>query len=475
MKLSAALFLTITIILYTGTAFSQVKGIQQDRNAQQELACDILRELVDINTTLNAGSTVAAVAMANRLRNAGFPESDISLVGPEPQHMNLVVRLKGKGIQPPVMFIGHLDVVEALRQDWSFDPFKFREIAGYFYGRGTTDMKNEDADLIANLIRLHQEKFLPERDIIVALTEDEEGGTANGIQWLLANRPELINAEYCINPDGGGGDIKNGRPILMTIQTSEKVYADFTLVTHNKGGHSSLPVKDNAINTMAEALIRLSGYNFPLALNETSRMFFKRNARIETGQVKADMIAVSALPVDTAAANRLAKSSPQYNSQMRTTCVATMISGGHANNALPQTVTANVNCRLLPDDNIEHVTSTLKNIINDPQIELQCTYAGKPGPMSPLRKDVLEAVDNITTSMWKGVIVTPVMGTGATDGKYLRSAGIPVYGISGMFGDVDDVRAHGRDERIGVTEFLNGVEFMYRLMKTLSSGSANGK
>jgi acetylornithine deacetylase/succinyl-diaminopimelate desuccinylase-like protein len=474
MKLPAASFLTLTISLCTGLTYSQVKGIPQARNAQQELACDIFSELLNINTTVNMGSTAAAEAMAKRLRNSGFPESDINIVGPQPQHMNLVVRYRGKGTRLPVLFIGHLDVVEALRQDWSFDPFTFRESDGYFYGRGTTDMKNEDADMISNLIRLKQEKFLPERDIIVALTEDEEGGNANGIQWLLANHRELINAEYCINPDGGGGIIKDGREIIMTIQTSEKVYADFTLETHNKGGHSSLPVKNNAIYKMAEALIRLSGYDFPINLNETSRMFFERSAQIETGQVKADMIAVSALSVDTAAANRLAKSYPQYNSQMRTTCVATMISGGHANNALPQTVTSNINCRLLPDDNIEHITAVLKNIINDPQIELINTYAGKPGPQSPLRKDVLDAVDNITGSMWQGLVVTPVMATGATDGKFLRSAGIPVYGVSGMFGDVDDVRAHGRDERIGVREFFNGVEFMYRLMKTLSSGSAKG-
>ena len=475
MKLSAVAFLTLTISLCTGLAYSQVKGISQTRNTQQEVAYDIFRELVNINTTVNMGSTIAAEAMAKRLRNSGFPESDIDVIGPQPQHMNLVVRYRGKGILPPVLFIGHLDVVEALLQDWSFDPFTFREIDGYFYGRGTTDMKDEDADLVSNLIRLKQEKFMPQRDIIVALTEDEEGGNENGIQWLLANHRELINAEYCINPDGGGGDIKDGREIIMTIQTSEKVYADFTIETHNKGGHSSLPVKDNAIYKMAKALIRLASYDFPLDLNETTRMFFERSAQIETGQVKADMIAVSGLSVDTVAANRLAKSSPQYNSQMRTTCVATMIRGGHANNALPQTVTSNINCRLLPDDNIEHVTSVLKNIINDPQIELINTNAGKPGPMSPLRKDVLDAVENITASMWQGVVVTPVMATGATDGKFLRSAGIPVYGVSGMFGDVDDVRAHGSDERIGVREFYNGLEFMYRLMKTLSSDSAEGK
>lgn len=475
MKLITTSFLIITILFCTEIIYSQVKVIPQTRNSHQELAYDIFGELVNINTTVNMGSTVAAEAMAKRLRNAGFPESDINVIGPQPKHMNLVVRYRGKGIQPPVLFIGHLDVVEALRKDWSFDPFTFREIDGYFYGRGTTDMKNEDADLVSNLIRLKQEKFLPDRDIIVALTEDEEGGSDNGIQWLLANHKELINAGYCINPDGGGGIIKNGREIIMTIQTSEKVYADFTFETHNKGGHSSLPVKDNAIYKMSEALVRLANYDFPLDLNETSRMFFERSAQIETGQVKADMIAVSASSVDTAAANRLAKSYPQYNSQMRTTCVATMISGGHANNALPQTVTSNINCRLLPDDNIVNVTAVLKNIINDPQIELINTYSGKSGPMSPLRKDVLDAVESITASMWQGVVVTPVMATGATDGKFLRSAGIPVYGVSGMFGDVNDVRAHGSDERIGVTEFFNGLEFMYRLMKTLSSVTAEGK
>jgi acetylornithine deacetylase/succinyl-diaminopimelate desuccinylase-like protein len=469
MRLFTTSFLGLAMFLCTGIVLSQTIGTSQTRNAQQELSRDIFRELIEINTTVNMGSTVAAEAMAARLRNAGFPDSDISIVGPQPQHMNLVVRYHGKGTKPPILFIGHLDVVEALLQDWSFDPFKFREIDGYFYGRGTTDMKNEDADLVSNLIRLHHEKFQPERDIIVALTEDEESGDANGIRWLLANRRDLINAEYCINPDGGGGDIKNGREIIMSIQTSEKVYADFTIETHNKGGHSSLPVKENAIYQMAGALTRLSDYSFPLDLNETTRMFFQRSSRNETGQVKADMLAVSVLPVDTAAANRLAKSAPGYNSQMRTTCVATRINGGHANNALPQSVTANINCRLLPDDKIEHVTAELKNIINDPQIELTCTYAAIPGPQSPLRKDVLDAVDKLTASMWPGVVVTPVMATGATDGKRLRSVGIPVYGISGMFGDVDDVRAHGKDERIGVKEFFNGVEFMYRLMKTLSS------
>jgi acetylornithine deacetylase/succinyl-diaminopimelate desuccinylase-like protein len=415
------------------------------------------------------GSTKAAEAMAARLKNAGFPESDVNIVGPQEQHMNLVVRYHGKGKLPPILFIGHLDVVEALPQDWSFDPFKFREIEGYFYGRGTTDMKNEDADLIANLIRLRQEGFVPDRDIIVALTENEEGGPANGIAWLIANRRDLIDSEYCINPDGGGGSTKDGKDIIMSIQTSEKVYTDFTLEANNKGGHSSLPVRDNAIYHLAEALIHLAAYDFPVRMNETTRMFFERSAQQETGQTSEDMLAVSKIPADTSAANRLAGASAHYNSLMRTTCVATIVNAGHANNALPQTAKANVNCRLLPDDKAENVLSTLKNIIDDPEIKITCSYAAVAGPLSPLRKDVVNAVDKLTAEMWPGAIVTPIMATGATDGKRLRSAGIPVYGVSGMFGDVDDVRAHGRDERMGIKEFYNGVEFMYRLMKRLAS------
>jgi acetylornithine deacetylase/succinyl-diaminopimelate desuccinylase-like protein len=440
-------------------------------NSHQKLARDIFAELIEINTTVNKGSTKAAEAMAERLRNAGFPASDIIVVGPQPNHMNLVVHYRGKGTHSPILFIGHLDVVEALRKDWSMDPFKFQEIDGYFYGRGTSDMKGEDANLVANLIRLKQEGFLPDRDIIVALTEDEEGGPANGIQWLLANKRDLINAEYCINPDGGGGSIKDGKEIIMSIQTSEKVYSDFTIEAFNKGGHSSLPVKDNAIYHISEALTHLAGYEFPVRLNETTRMFFEKSAQQESGQTRADMLAVAKIPADTSAASRLAKGSAHYNSLMRTTCVATIISGGHANNALPQSAKANINCRLLPDDTPENVLATLKNIINDPQIQITCTSAAVSGPMSPVREDVLDAVDKLTASMWPGVIVTPVMATGATDGKRLRSAGIPVYGVSGLFSDDDDVRAHGKDERIGVQEFYKGLEFMYRLIKALTSGS----
>jgi acetylornithine deacetylase/succinyl-diaminopimelate desuccinylase-like protein len=434
----------------------------------QKLARDIFKELIEINTTMNIGSTKAAEAIAARLKAAGFPEKDIQLAGPRPQNMNLIVRYHGKGTLPPILFIGHLDVVEALRQDWSFDPFTFIEKDGYFYGRGTSDMKCEDADVVANLIRLRNEGFVPNRDIIVALTEHEENGDANGVEWLLAHRRDLIDAEFAVNLEGGGGDIKAGKPMLMEVQTSEKVYISFQLEVKNRGGHSSMPVKDNAIYRLAAGLSRLAHYDFPIRLNETTRTFFERTANKETGQIRVDMIAVLKTPLDTVAANRLAASSAYYNALMRTTCVPTMLSGGHAENALPQTARSVVNCRMLPDDSAEYVLATLRRVLADSQITVTQLGQPRPGLLTPLRKDVMDNVEKLTASMWPGVTVTPVMSTGASDGKFLRQAGIPVYGVSGIFADIDDVRAHGRDERIGVKEFYDGVNFMYRFMKSVT-------
>jgi len=451
--------------------YAQASGGSQTRDAHQQLARDIFRELIEINTTVNVGSTKAAEAMAARLRTAGFPERDIKVLGPQPEHMNLVVRYRGKGILRPLLFIAHLDVVEALRQDWTYDPFTFLEKDGYFYGRGTTDVKCEDADIIANLIRLKQEGYVPNRDIIVALTEDEENGDANGIKWLLANRRDLIDAEYCINLDAGGGEIKDGKHTVMAVQTSEKIYLDYRLEVDNKGGHSSLPVKENAIYRLAGALIRLSRFDFPIRLNETTRMFFDRSASRQTGPIRSDMLAVAKIPLDTAAAIRLAESSAYYNALMRTTCVPTMLSGGHAENALPQSARANINCRMLPDDTPENVMALLKSVVADSLVTITCRRMSTLAPLSLLRKDLMETLETLTALSWPGVIVTPVMSTGASDGKFLRLAGIPVYGVSGMFNDINDTRAHGRDERIGVKEFYEGVEFMYKLIKALTSQS----
>jgi acetylornithine deacetylase/succinyl-diaminopimelate desuccinylase-like protein len=434
----------------------------------QKLAHDIFRELIEINTTTIKGSTTAAEAMAARLRDAGFKSNDIQIAGPDLLHRNLVIRYPGKGTLRPVLFICHLDVVEALPQDWSSDPFKLLEKDGYFYGRGTTDIKCEDADLITNLIRLKREKFVPDRDIIVALTADEEGGSNNGVNWLLTNRRDLIDAEFGINPDGGGGSLKGGKHMAMEVQTSEKIYASFDVTARNKGGHSSLPVKNNAIYELSEGLIRLSQFNFPVRLNETTRNYFEQTALKETGQVRSDILTILKSPSDTAAANRLAASSAYYNAMMRTTCVATMLNGGHAENALPQTASATINCRMLPDDNAENVLADLKKVIADTSISVKCTYSSFVAPLSPLRDDVRISVERICASMWPGVKVSPVMSTGASDSKYLRRAGIPAYGISGMFTDMDDVRAHGKDERIGVSDFYQGVDFMYRFIKEIT-------
>ena len=441
----------------------------QNNSENQKLARDIFKELIEINTTSRFGSTKAAEAMATRLISAGFQSNDIQVIGPDQQHKNLVIRYCGTGKLMPVLFICHLDVVEALRDDWSVDPFTFLEKDGYFYGRGTTDIKNEDASLIANVIRLKKEGYIPNRDIIIALTADEEGGNANGVNWLLTNHRDLIDAEFCINPDGGGGDSRNGTPVTMAIQTSEKIYVSYELEVKNNGGHSSIPVKDNAIYTLASGLTRLANYDFPVRLNETTRNFFEKVAAGEPGQVKSDIMTILRTPSDTISARQLTEYSAYYNAMMRTTCVATMMSAGHAENALPQTAKAIINCRMLPDDNPENVTNVLKTVLADNRISVTCTYTSFLAPLSPLRDDVTVPVTQIASAMWPGVNVIPVLSTGASDGKYLRLKGIPVYGVSGMFGDIDDVRAHGKDERISVNNFYTGVEFMYRFIKALST------
>ncbi|MFA5265703.1 MAG: M20/M25/M40 family metallo-hydrolase [Opitutaceae bacterium] len=432
------------------------------------LALEVFRELIETDTTLKTGSTKAVMAIAARLKAAGFTDAELTIDGPRPQNQNLIVRLRGKGLQRPVLFIGHLDVVEAFRADWTMDPFTLIEKDGYFYGRGTTDMKNADTALIVSLIRMKQAGYMPRGDIIVALTDHEEGGEANGMAWLVKNRRELIDAEYCINPDGGGGKMKLGKPMLMQIQTAEKAYLTFQLEVTNKGGHGSVPVKDNAIYRLAAGLNRLAAYDFPIQLNETTRTFFARSALQETGQTKADMLAVAQTPSDLAAAERLAAQSASYNAMLRTTCVATMLSGGHAANALPQMARAVLNGRVLPGDSPEAMTETLKTVLADDQIKITRLETTVVSPISPLRPDLFAKVEQLTTAMWPGVPVTPIMSTGATDGKYLRSVGIPVYGVSGTFINSGDMRAHGRDERLGVQEFYRSVDFMHELIKMLT-------
>lgn len=463
-----ALVISLGVILGAVQIAAQPAGSPPALPPHHVLAREIFRELIAINTTVKNGCTPAAVAMRARLKAAGFADTDLILAGPRPEHQNLVARLKGTGAQRPVLFIGHLDVVEALRADWTTEPFTLVEQGGYFYGRGTTDMKDSDTALVTALIRLKQSGYVPQRDIIVALTEDEEGGDFDGVSWLVQNRRELIDAEFCINPDGGSGELKHGKPIVMEFQTAEKTYLAFQLEVTNKGGHGSLPSKDNAIYHLAAGLGRLAAYDWPIVLNETTRTFFARSALTETNeQTKADLLAVSRSLTDLAAAQRLAASSPFYNAMLRTTCVATMLSGGHAENALPQLARAVLNARVLPGESLDAVQATLQSVLADDQIKITRLDKSLGSPVSPLRPDVVEKVERLTARMWPGVIVTPTMSTGASDSIYLRQV-MPAYGVSGSFTDIDDIRAHGRDERIGVKEFYAAIDFMPELMKALT-------
>ena len=451
-------------LLVQSPAWGQAEPLPEHRR----LARQIFQELIEINTTRDSGATRAAAAMATRLEKAGFSPADVRLVGPKPQKQNLVVRLRGQGRRPPILFLAHLDVVEARRDDWSMDPFRLIERSGYFYGRGTMDIKNEAASLVANLLRLKAERFVPDRDIIVALTDDEEGGEDNGVQWLLEHRSELIKAAYVINTDAGGGQIENGRRLRNPVQTSEKIYATYQLEVTGAGGHSSLPSKENAIYTLAQGLGRLATFDFPMRLNSTTRAFFARLSQQDSGQVGRDMKAVSSVPPDPEAARRLTRV-PLYNSSMRTTCVATMLQAGHAENALPQRAQATVQCRLLPDESPEQTRTTLMRILADTLIRVALLAEPEPSPASPPSPEVLSSVERVTSAMWPGVIVLPVMDPWTTDGRHIRAAGTPVFGVSGMFYDIGDVRAHGKDERILVRSFYEGVEFDYRLMKDLTS------
>jgi acetylornithine deacetylase/succinyl-diaminopimelate desuccinylase-like protein len=438
------------------------------QNAVDETrAREIFKQLVEINTTHSVGSTTtAAEAMAARFKAAGF--ADVRVLEPAPRKGNLVVRYPGSGTKRPFLLLAHLDVVEAKKEDWSFDPFTLTEKDGFLYGRGTADDKTMAAVFVANLIRLKFEGYVPSRDIILALTADEEGGPQNGVKWLLANHRDLIDAEFAIN-EGGGGVMRKAKYVTNEVQAAEKVYQDIRLEMKNSGGHSSLPVKDNAIYRLSAALARLSAFEFPAQLNEITRAYFQRAAPAQLdAQTKGDMLAVAKQPMDTAAAARLSAQSPYFNALMRTTCVATQLDGGHAPNALPQLATANVNCRILPGVPVAAVVTQLTKVLADPAIEVSLVDEATPSMPAVLRDDVMTATEAIVTSMFPGVPVVPVMSTGATDGLHLRNAGIPTFGVDGLFDDIDDVRAHGRDERVGVKQFNEDLEFQYRLITALS-------
>jgi acetylornithine deacetylase/succinyl-diaminopimelate desuccinylase-like protein len=455
----------------------------QSDAATREMAHDIFKQLIEINTTDSIGSTtVAAQAMEKRLLDAGFPKADVVVIGPNDRKENMVARYRGKPGSKlrPILIIGHLDVVEARREDWSTDPFKFVEQDGYYYGRGTQDMKEADAIAVTDFIRLKKEGFVPNRDIILALTADEEGGKSNGVSWLLQNRRDLIDAELALNPDSGGVVTDHGKTLSVEFEATEKLYGDYQVLATNPGGHSSLPKPDNAIYHVADALAVLQKSPFPFELNAVTREYFGQMAKIETGQTAADLRAILANPPDTAAIERLSKDA-RYNSTMRTTCVPTMLSGGHAPNALPQRAEVNVNCRIFPGHSQEDIRLALIAMFNDPKLTVR--YRNDAGELAekgsdrkamvppPLRTDVMESLTKVAAKLWPGAPVIPTMETGSSDSIYTMSADIPSYGINGVAVDRDDVRAHGKDERLKVDSYYTGVEFYYEFLKALTTRS----
>jgi acetylornithine deacetylase/succinyl-diaminopimelate desuccinylase-like protein len=461
-------------------AAATVPALTQVDPQTKKLSRDIFQQLIEINTTDSVGSTtVAAKAMAQRLLDAGFAKEDVLVLGPNDRKGNLVARIHGTGSAKPILFIGHLDVVEARRSDWSTDPFQFVEKDGYFYGRGTQDMKESDAVLVTTFIRLKQEGFKPDRDLILALTADEEGGASNGVDWLLRNHRDLIDAAFVLNSDSGGVDLENGKPLSFDVEAEEKLYADYQLTATSPGGHSSLPVPDNPVYHIADALTRLQAYQFPFELNAVTRAYFERMSSLESGRTSADMKGVLQNPPDAGAIERLS-AIPKYNAIMRTTCVATRLSGGHANNALPQSAEAIVNCRILPGHSAVEIRQQLVHILNEPKVSVRyVTNAGevqdtasdvKAVPPMVLQPEVMQPLERLVARMWPGIPVIPEMEAGASDGKITSEAGLPTYGLNGIAIDINDVRAHGKDERVAVDSYYQGVEFYYRFAKMLSGG-----
>jgi acetylornithine deacetylase/succinyl-diaminopimelate desuccinylase-like protein len=466
--------------------FGSLASQAQLDEATRKLSHDIFQQLIEINSTDSVGNvTTASEAMAQRFRDAGFAESDMQILGPSDndRKKNLVVRLHGTGKHKPILLIGHLDVVEAHREDWTTDPFQFVEKDGFYYGRGTQDMKSGDAIMVTTLIRFKKEGYTPDRDIILALTADEEGGKSNGVDWLLKNHRDLIDAEFVFSHDGGGILSDHGKPVMMTVDATEKLYADFQLSVTNPGGHSSLPRPDNAIYALADGLARLQNFQFPFELNEVTRAYYERMAKVETPARAAAMKGILKNPPDPEAVAQLSKD-PIDNSTIHTTCVATRLIAGHANNALPQRAEANVNCRILPGHSAEEVRQKMIKVFADPKgvdSNITVRYVDNMGnvfesapdrkslPPPPLRRDVFGPLEKITSEMWPGTPVIPDMSPGASDGVYTMGAGMPTYGIAGIAIDRDDIRAHGRDERLGVESYYKGVDFYYRYLKAVTS------
>ena len=470
------------LLLVAGLTMSGVAAIAQAPQLPQQdrvLSREIFKQIIEINSQDSNGSvTAVAEALKKQFLAGGFADEDLVVAGPNDRKMNLVVRYRGKsgaGLKP-VLIIGHIDVVEARREDWSTDPYEFVEKGGYFYGRGTQDMKVDDAGIAEDLIRLRREGWVPKRDIVVAYTADEEGGKSNGVDWLLKNRPELMRADFVLNPDSGGVELRNGKATEMDVEATEKTYADYQLTTTDPGGHSSQPRADNAIYELMHALEKLEAHPFPVELNPVTRASLAATEKIAAPK-RAELIrGVLAEPMDAKAAAEFSKD-PGDSALLRTTCVATLLKAGTAPNALPPMAQANVNCRILPGHSQEEIRQVLLKMFDDPKLTVAyvaddgTVSAEAPGrkslPPPPVREDVFGPLKTVVGEMWPGIPIIPVMSAGASDSIYTMQAGLPSYGVGGMGIDYDDDRAHGRDERIRVESYYEGVEFYYLYLKAL--------
>jgi acetylornithine deacetylase/succinyl-diaminopimelate desuccinylase-like protein len=459
------------VLVLAGSAIAQTPPVAPPRD--QALGREILKQLVETDTTHAHGSTAAAQEIAQRALAAGFAPDDVKLIAPPqyPTRGNVIVRYRGTGGAKPILYICHLDVVEARREDWTYDPFKLTEADGWLYGRGTIDMKGQDSAILESLLRLKAEGFKPKRDIIVAFTADEEAGGElpgyeGGIDYLLKNDRPLIDADFVINPDAGGGEIKDRRKLDLLIQTSEKMFLTFQLEARDRGGHSSMPTPTNPIYRMSRALAKLGAFQFPVHLTATTRAYFAGRAKLESGQVAADMQEASAGTLSAGVLQRLSDQ-VETNVALRTTCVATTIDGGQGESALPERVKALVQCRVVPGESPADIEHQIAQVIDDPAIQIGVYTNAKVSPESPLTPRVIDAVRSVSDGMWPKVVILPNMSAGASDSAYTRAAGLPSYGVDGIFQDVDDDRAHGRDERISIEAFNEELEFTYRLMKRL--------
>jgi len=458
----AAFFIGGLVAAMPAQATTETDGLQRFRA--------IYKELVETNTTLSAGDcTLAAQRMAARLKLAGYPDADLRVFVPEghPKEGGLLAVLHGSDPQAKaILMLAHVDVVEAKREDWTRDPFTLIEEDGYFYGRGTSDMKAQAAIWVDNLIRYREEGYKPRRSIKLALTCGEETSSAlNGAGWLTKNARDAIDAAWALT-EGVDGDLDaHGRRIALEILAAEKTSQNFVLEATNPGGHSSRPVPDNAIYHLVRAVDRVSHFEFPVELDDANRAYFTGMAKIVGGQAGAAMAAIVKNPRDAAALAILDKDH-NWHAMLRTTCVATMLAAGHATNALPQRASANINCRIFPGDTRDAVLAQLVAVIEDPKVSVTIPeIRGPVATAAPLTPQVLGPIEKVAHELWPGVPVIPALEPGASDAQFLNPAGIPTYGITGIFIDPDGGNIHGLNERVRVQSVYEGRTFLYRLVK----------